>query len=172
MFLVWIHIKFVKFWVRMSFGVSFRVFSYWFQNFRPLQMTITISTKWTGWPMIYQMKALWISFPTPPISPHLEFGVKSYDRFTSRLCSSRDQRPRRRAVGFLTGRWDGTRFPGRKSAQSPTEGPTGRWNHDGPSWAPLGAPTWHFFEGYFRLFHLFGLKLRRFKPILTHIIDS
>ena len=38
--------------------------------------------------MTYEIKDLWILFPTPSNLPYLEFGVKSYARFSKALSSS------------------------------------------------------------------------------------
>ena len=38
--------------------------------------------------MTYEMKGLWILFPTPPNLPYLEFGVRSYAYFSEALSSS------------------------------------------------------------------------------------
>ena len=38
--------------------------------------------------MTYEIKDLWILFPTPPNLPYLEFGVKSNARFSEALSGS------------------------------------------------------------------------------------
>ena len=46
-----------------------------------LWRVISFSTQSIGRPIIYPWKALWVSYPTHFVSPHLEFGGRSYVHF-------------------------------------------------------------------------------------------
>ena len=164
MFLVWIHIKFVEFGNRSQ--------KLWtkLRNSAELKQTAPSTGRW-----------IWNGPCDEPLGKQWALGLAQLRRRT------------RRAVGETTGRlmsrrWDSgngrtngpsrrRRAVGRVVAFTVTRPRDNGWPN-GPSFLQrvveraVGPSDRFLIEGYFRLFHPFDLKLRRFGHVLTHLINS